>query len=148
MDLRPEGHGVNGGEDVVYGRNAVLSALGSSPKLCSRVLVSESLKGPERDRIIDLCRDTGVSWQICKPSILDRLCPGSRHQGVAVKMMHVSIVDLDSLSPRLRGSGTSSLLIVLDHIQDPHNLGAIARSAEVLGADAIVIPRRRSALPN
>ena len=134
-------------EDNVYGRNAVLSALGSAPQLCSRVMISERLKGMERDKMIDLCRGSGIPWQIVKPSLLDRLCPGGRHQGVAVKMMPVGVVDIGSLPTQVTNHGGHSLLILLDHIQDPQNLGAIARSAEVFGADAIVIPKRRSALP-
>lgn len=133
--------------DLCFGRNSVRSALTSSPELCAKVLISELLAGRDRSEILLLCREAGIPWQMVKPAFLDNLFPGGRHQGVAVRMSAVRIHDFDEFSSVLSDKKGPVLLLLLDHIQDPQNLGAIARSAEVFGASALIIPKRRSALP-
>jgi len=134
-------------KDICFGRNSVRSALTSSPELCTKVLLSESLTGRERSELLLICKDAGTQWQLVKPSLLDNLCPGGRHQGVAVRMSPVRIRDFDEFSGIFSSTKGPALVLMLDHIQDPQNLGAVARSAEVFGASALIVPKRRSALP-
>ncbi|HDQ93294.1 MAG TPA: 23S rRNA (guanosine(2251)-2'-O)-methyltransferase RlmB [Synergistetes bacterium] len=134
-------------EDICFGRNSVRSAIASTPKLCSRVMISESLSGKEKQETTNLCRDAGVAWQMVKPALLDALVTGGRHQGFVVRLSSVPLLEIEDLESRRETFPGPDLLLVLDHLQDPQNLGAVARSAEVFGAGAIIIPRRRSALP-
>ncbi|MDO9508111.1 MAG: 23S rRNA (guanosine(2251)-2'-O)-methyltransferase RlmB [Thermovirgaceae bacterium] len=136
-----------GDNDLCFGKNSVRSALTSSPELCSKVLVAESLGGRERSELLDLCREAGIPWQSVRAAFLDNLCPGGRHQGVAAKMSPVRIRNFEDISGVLSKEKGPGLLLLLDHVQDPQNLGAIARSAEVFGAAALIVPKRRSALP-
>ena len=133
--------------DICFGRNSVRSAVASTPDLCSRVMISESLSGKEKQEITSLCRDSGVAWQMVKPALLDNLVPAGRHQGFAVRLSAVPLLEVEDLESRKKLFPGPDLLLLLDHVQDPQNLGAVARSAEVFGAGAIILPRRRSAMP-
>lgn len=133
--------------DLCFGRNSVRSALAYSPELCTKVMISESLSGREKSELFLLCKQAGIPCQPVKPAFLDSLFPGGRHQGVAARISPVRIRDFDDFSGGLSAQPGPSLLLILDHILDPQNLGAAARSAEVLGASAIIVPKRRSALP-
>lgn len=134
-------------KEICFGRNSVRSALASSPELCTKVILSELMAGREKNEFLTLCRETGIPWQVVKQSFLDNLSEGGRHQGVAVRMSPVRIWDFDDFCGELSNSKGPAMLLVLDHIQDPQNLGAVARSAEVFGASALIVPRRRSVLP-
>ncbi|GAB6280839.1 MAG: 23S rRNA (guanosine(2251)-2'-O)-methyltransferase RlmB [Thermovirga sp.] len=133
--------------DLCFGRNSVRSALTSSPELCTKVFLAETLAGRERNEFLILSREAGTPWQLVKPTFLDNLCPRGRHQGVAVRMSPVRIREFGEFSSDLSSTKGPALLLLLDHIQDPQNLGAVARSAEVFGASALIVPKRRSALP-
>jgi 23S rRNA (guanosine2251-2'-O)-methyltransferase len=76
---------------------------------------------------------------------LDRMTEGARHQGVAAEVKDFEYIGLAELIRKAKGSGGQPLLVLLDGIQDPHNLGAIIRSAHAAGADAVLLPDRRAA---
>ncbi len=135
------------GNDYCFGKNSVRSALTSSPMLCTKVLLADSLFGRERNELLAICKEAGVTWQAVKVSLLDDLCPSGRHQGIAAKMSPVIIHDFEDFKGLFSEKGKPALLLLLDHVQDPQNLGVIARSAEVFGAGAVIVPKRRSALP-
>ena len=78
--------------------------------------------------------------------IPSEMCGQANHQGIACRSGEVSIMEFEDLIKGLP-SGGPALIVLLDHIQDPHNLGAIVRSAEACGAKGVVFPRRRGALP-
>lgn len=135
------------GEDLVFGKNAVKSALETLPERCSMILLSDKIPASERDDLIAACKKSGVRWQSVKAAVVERLCPGVRHQGVVAKVLPVVLTDLDDFFEGLAAAGGPALIIFADHVQDPQNLGALARSSEVFGAAGIVIPKRRSVLP-
>ena len=146
MSVNPTGKDP-GSEDLVFGKNAVKAVLDSLPEHCSVVLVSEKMATNEREQFLETCKRAGVRWQLVHPSRIDRICPGGRHQGIIAKMLPVALTDLESFLKGLDPVGCPSLIVLVDHLQDPQNLGAIARSAEVFGADGMIVPRRRSVLP-
>lgn len=100
--------------------------------------------GSERrlGEIMDLCRQAGISVHHAPRQALDRLAEGAVHQGVVAIAGSQAYADLDSLLEKLPAPG---LLVVLDGVEDPHNLGAIVRTAHAAGADAVIIPERRAA---
>jgi 23S rRNA (guanosine2251-2'-O)-methyltransferase len=106
-----------------------------------RVLVARGAGGPHLQEIIDLCRARAIPLRFEPRPSLDRLAGGATHQGVlALGAAHrqASLEDV---------AGSATLLVVLDGVEDPHNLGAIIRTAHAAGAGAVVIPERRSAGP-
>lgn len=97
-------------------------------------------------QIHDLAGKGKVVVQSVSPEVLEELCGAVNHQGVACRSSEASIGDLDGFLPSVAGE-EQALLVLLDHVQDPHNLGAIIRSAEASGARGVLFPKRRSALP-
>jgi 23S rRNA (guanosine2251-2'-O)-methyltransferase len=103
-----------------------------------KVLIARGASGPRIQEIIDLCRDQSVPVRFEPREILDRASKGP-HQGViAFGAVHL-FVELEELIDAAR------LLVILDGVEDPHNLGAIIRTAHAAGANAIIVPERRSA---
>lgn len=94
--------------------------------------------GPRIQEIVDLCRRAGIPVRFEQRSALDRAAGGETHQGVVAWGAAMKYRDLDSVAG-------SELLIVLDGVEDPHNLGAIVRTANAAGAGAVIIPERRAA---
>ena len=134
-------------EDLVFGKNAVKAALEALPERCSMILLSDKIPANERDELIGICKRSGIRWQLVKAAVIERLCPGVRHQGIVAKVFPVVLTDLEDFFEGLAAAGGPALIILADHVQDPQNLGALARSSEVFGAAGVVIPKRRSALP-
>ena len=133
-------------DDVCWGRQPVLDLVKGSPSRCTRLLIANNVRPPFLDELVDAARAGRVVYQMVAPEALDKLCPDVRHQGVACRVTETEPVELEPFLKELSGA-ESALIVVLDHIEDPHNLGAIVRSAEAAGASAVVYSRRRSALP-
>ncbi|NLY72515.1 MAG: 23S rRNA (guanosine(2251)-2'-O)-methyltransferase RlmB [Tissierellia bacterium] len=122
--------------DVVIGKNPVIEALNSSLQI-NRVSFSKDINRKEIQEIIKLCEEKKVPYNWVDREKLDE--HGKAHQGV---MALISSVDYASLYSLIHKEG---LIILLDGITDPHNLGAIIRSAHSFGAQGLVIAKRRSA---
>ena len=133
-------------EDICRGRKPVLDLLAKSPSRCAKLIIADNVRPPFLDELLDLARSQNVTWQIAKPEALDKLSGGEKHQGVICRLTQAKTLDLDAFIRTLEGK-SSALVVVLDHIEDPHNLGAIIRSAEAGGADGVISAKRRSALP-
>lgn len=127
---------------VLYGINAVMEALKADPARVERVSIQRGLAGPRIQAIIDLARHAGAPLVFEDRAWLDRKAGGGRHQGV---ICHVSEAATLSAEEVLRQASSPGLLLILDGVEDPQNLGATLRSAEVAGVDGILIPQRRSA---
>jgi 23S rRNA (guanosine2251-2'-O)-methyltransferase len=104
-----------------------------------KVLVAKGSGGPRIQEIIDLCRDSSVPVRFEPREILDRLSKGLPHQGVVAFGAAHGFVELSEVTSDAR------LLVLLDGVEDPHNLGAIIRTAHAAGADAVIVPERRAA---
>ena len=123
---------------LLSGINPVLEALRAGHPL-DRLLVAKGAGGPRLQQIIDEARRAGVPVRFEERGSLDRLAGTPAHQGVVAMGTAQRYGTLDDLGADAR------LAVVLDGVEDPHNLGAIIRTAHAAGADAIVIPERRAA---
>lgn len=103
-----------------------------------RVLIAKGAAGPRIQEVVELCRERGVPVRFEPREQVERAAPGATHQGIVAYAAAHRYLDLDDLPA---GAG---LVVVLDGIEDPHNLGAIIRTANAAGAGAVVIPDRRS----
>jgi 23S rRNA (guanosine2251-2'-O)-methyltransferase len=134
-----------GAAEWVVGRNAVVEALQAGVPV-STVYVAE---GTERDaRLRDSLRiagDRGLPMLEVPRAELDRLTGGTAHQGVALQVPPYSYASPDDLVEGARESGAPPLIVALDGVTDPRNLGAIVRSAAAFGAHGVVVPERRAA---
>jgi 23S rRNA (guanosine2251-2'-O)-methyltransferase len=132
-------------ENALVGRHAVLEALRAGRPV-SRVLVSHTAHGAgPLAEIVDTARRRGVPVQPVDARRLEALAHGLPHQGVAALTAVQALAQLDDLLEAARARGEPPFLIVLDGIEDPHNLGAVIRTAEAAGAHGVVVPRRRAA---
>jgi 23S rRNA (guanosine2251-2'-O)-methyltransferase len=104
-----------------------------------RVLIAKGASSPRIQELIDLCRERGIPIRFESREHLDRASNGAPHQGVVAIGSASEYMSLDQTAP------AGGLHVVLDGVEDPHNLGAIIRTAHAAGAAAVVIPERRAA---
>lgn len=130
--------------DIIAGHNAVREALrGTRP--IQKVLVLESGHGGSFEEILSLCVKRHVAVERVNKERLDRLSPDVRHQGVVAVGSAVAFRDLDEVLEGVAQKGKVPFLLLLDELQDPQNIGALIRSANAAGVDAVIVPQRRSA---
>lgn len=128
-------------DDMIAGRNAVMEAVKSGHSI-NKILLAEGAEG-----LSDICsaaRERGIVTENIPRAKLDTITGGFRHQGVAAYAAPVDYTDLDDILERAEKAGHSPFLVLLDELEDPHNLGAILRSADAAGVDGVLIPKRRS----
>jgi 23S rRNA (guanosine2251-2'-O)-methyltransferase len=132
--------------EIIYGRQPVREALRAGRRRIYKLLLASGLKsaGIVGD-IVALAREVGVPLQEVDRRELDRLGDELNHQGLAAEVGGYPYVDLADLLRAAREVGEPPLLLLLDHLQDPQNLGSLLRSAEAAGVHGVVIPGRRAA---
>ena len=130
--------------EYIYGRRAVLEALRSSAERMNKLFIAQGAHGEAIGEIWDLAKRSRVVTKVLPKRGLERYAPGASHQGVVASMAPVSYADADDLMQPYR-DGRPALVVLLDGITDPQNLGAILRTAEAVGATGVMIPRHRSA---
>jgi 23S rRNA (guanosine2251-2'-O)-methyltransferase len=128
--------------NMIYGINAVAEALKARGRAFEWVGVAKERHDLRLQRVVDECRRNGVAVRFLGRPELDRMAGNNAHQGVVAVTSAKQYNDLDDVIAAKRGQ--YSLLVVLDGIEDPHNLGAILRTADAAGADGVVIPERRA----
>lgn len=131
------------GLEVVAGRNPVIEVL-SGERDVERVFIADGSEGSV-SKIIALAREKGVIIDFVPKEKIDAMAPGVKHQGVVAKVSEYKYAEMDDVFARAEASGEDPFIIILDEITDPHNLGAIIRTAECAGAHGIIIPKRRAA---
>ena len=127
----------------IYGINAVSEALKARGRAFEWVGMAKERHDLRLQRLIEDCRRLAVPVRFLQRTELDRMAGNAAHQGVVAVTSAKQYSDLDDLVGAKRGQ--YSLVVVLDGVEDPHNLGAILRTADAAGADGIVIPERRAA---
>ncbi|NMG18639.1 23S rRNA (guanosine(2251)-2'-O)-methyltransferase RlmB [Brasilonema bromeliae] len=129
--------------DLIYGRHPVLSALENERDL-NRIWITSRLRyDPRFHSLILRAKENGAIIDEVEPKRLDQITEQANHQGVAAQIAPYAYIDLDELIAKAK-SETDPVIVVADGITDPHNLGAIIRTAEALGAQGMVIPQRRA----
>jgi 23S rRNA (guanosine2251-2'-O)-methyltransferase len=127
----------------IYGINSVTEALKARGRAFEWVGMAKERHDLRLQRLIEDCRKIGVPIRFVQRTELDRMAGNAAHQGVVAVTSAKQYNDLDDVVSAKRGQ--YSLVVVLDGVEDPHNLGAILRTADAAGADGVVIPERRAA---
>ena len=125
----------------------MLEALRSGREI-DRLFVAHGTGGGSVTAIIAKCRAKGILIKEISPQKLDYYCGGANHQGVAVMFASQEYATVDDMFALAETRGEKPFLIICDEIEDPHNLGAIIRTAEATGVHGVIIPERRSASLN
>jgi 23S rRNA (guanosine2251-2'-O)-methyltransferase len=127
----------------IYGINSVSEALKARGRAFEWVGMAKERHDLRLQRLIEDCRRLSVPVRFVQRTELDRMAGNAAHQGVVAVTSAKQYNDLDDVIATKRGQ--HSLIVVLDGVEDPHNLGAILRTADAAGADGVVIPERRAA---
>lgn len=130
-------------EEIIYGLNPVMEAMRGTRQIFE-LFVAGSSADKRMEKLLKLAAERKVPVRQREKADLTRLCGIDHHQGVALKVEPFPYADLDDVLADLKGSN-DGLILVLDSVQDPHNLGALIRSAACAGAHAVVIPKDRAA---
>ncbi|MGI6280113.1 MAG: 23S rRNA (guanosine(2251)-2'-O)-methyltransferase RlmB [Acutalibacteraceae bacterium] len=133
--------------NIICGRNPVLEALRSGREI-DRLLVAHGVGGGSVTAIIAKASARGILIKEVSPQKLDFYCGGANHQGVAVIFASQEYSTTEEILNLAKNRGEKPFIIICDEIEDPHNLGAIIRTAEACGVHGIIIPKRRSASLN
>ncbi len=130
-------------KEIIAGRNSILEAINAGREI-NKILFQEGIEKGRLKSIFNIANDKKIICQEVPKRKLDNLT-SERHQGVVAFVAPYSYYELDEILKNLEITKETTILI-LDHIEDPHNLGAIIRSAESSGVKAVIIPKRRAAV--
>lgn len=130
-------------EDMVAGRNAVMEALKGSRSVNKLMIANGSTEGSIKE-IIAVAKDKGVNIQYWDRSKLDSIARGIRHQGVLAQVAPVQYAELEDILQVAKDRNEPPFIVLLDELEDPHNLGAILRTADAAGVHGVLIPKHRS----
>ncbi|MRR34257.1 23S rRNA (guanosine(2251)-2'-O)-methyltransferase RlmB, partial [bacterium] len=124
-------------EEIIYGMNPVSEALRGTRR-AFELFVAGSATDRRLEKLLKLAAEKGVPVRNREKADISRLCATEHHQGVALRVEGFTYAELEDILERCRASEEQGLLLVLDGVQDPHNLGAIIRSAACAGAHGVV----------
>lgn len=130
-------------DDVLVGRNAVTEALKSGRGINKLWIASGDREGSVAE-IAALAKERGIVVQYVERAKIEALAGGHRHQGVLAYVAPVPYAELEDILKAAEVKGEAPFLVLLDELEDPHNLGALLRTADATGVHGILIPKRRS----
>lgn len=129
--------------DYIYGKNSIEEAIKAAPERINKIFVSENNKFDKKiNLIINFCKENKIKFQFVPKEKIDSLLPEKSHQGIAASISPIKYRELDEFLDSVKK--TNALVVMLDSVEDVHNLGAIIRTAVCAGADGIIIPDKRS----
>ena len=128
---------------IIYGKNAVIEALESEREFNKILIATNSRNDAKIERIKELASKRGIVFQFVDPRKLNQIEPEGRHQGVIAQLSPIKYVDLDDFIKNIGGN-----IVILDGVEDSHNVGAIIRTCVCAGIKGIILPSRRGVLIN
>jgi 23S rRNA (guanosine2251-2'-O)-methyltransferase len=129
-------------EDFIIGKNPVLEALKANRDI-NKILIAEGSQQGQMIQVIGLAKEMKVMVQFVPKKKLDQIAEGT-HQGVIAYVAAYQYAELDDLFEAAAKKDQPPFFLLLDEIEDPHNLGSIMRTADAVGAHGIIIPKRRA----
>lgn len=129
--------------DKIEGRNPVMEALKSGREI-DKILIASGTKGGSLIKIIAMAKDRGIQIQNVDRQKLNEMSESDSHQGIIALVAAYEYGDIYEIIQNVKNEGREPFILILDEIMDPHNLGSIMRTADAVGVDGIVIPKRRS----
>src|ERR1700704_5628186 len=148
MKKKASGRPSSANQELLYGVNPLLEALRAGDRVPSEIVVAEGARDERLCELIELARTRNVIVKRAPRTSLDRAVGNTHHQGVMARVAAARYVDADELLSSIAtrvGSESEPLVVVLDGVEDPGNLGAILRTAECAGVDGVFVPERRAA---
>ena len=127
--------------EMIAGKNPVLEALRSGREI-NKLWIAEGVKKSGVQELIELAKERGVLVQFVPKQKIDKLA--ENHQGIVASVAAYDYAELDDLFNAAQSKNEDPFFIILDELEDPHNLGSIMRTADAIGAHGIIIPKRRA----
>jgi 23S rRNA (guanosine2251-2'-O)-methyltransferase len=143
-ELWAEESSLKGEEEYLAGKHPILEAMKAGRSI-NKIFMSNQAQRNLVQPIIDEAKARGIVVQQVDKSKLDRLVPDLQHQGVVAQAAAVAYAEVEDMLARAAARGETPLIVLLDELEDPHNLGSILRSADCTGVHGVIIPKRRSA---
>lgn len=136
---------MNSNKDFVFGRHAGLDFLKTQGSdRINKVFLQHGIQEDFANQVYSLAKKKRLVIQEVPKNKLDRLVQGGNHQGLVLAVSSFEYADLDNLLNKFDDENRDAFLLMLDSIEDPHNLGSILRSADATGVDAIIVPKRHA----
>lgn len=130
-------------EDFIGGKHSVLEALRSG-RTINKIWIAEGAQKQLTAPIVAEAKNHGIIVQFTDKRKLDQLAEGVQHQGVIASVAPYEYVEVEDILARAKELGEEPFILILDEIEDPHNLGSILRTADCTGVHGVIIPKRRS----
>lgn len=135
---------IEGREDLVEGRNAVIELLKSGRTTVEQIFIAKGKMEGSITKVIGLAKDAKVVLKEVDRKKLDSMSESGAHQGVIAQITPFNYSEVDEILAFAESKGEAPFIIILDELEDPHNLGSIVRTAELCGVHGIIIPKRRN----
>ncbi len=146
---RPEkGKTGSGKNEVLFGFHSVYEALRAGRRQFESILLSDKRSDPRVEKVAQLASEKGIPIQNVSSETLERLAFGGNHQGIGARVSAFPARGVADIWAALRKRETPFFILIVESVEDPHNLGALIRTALCADVDYIVIPKDRSALPS
>jgi len=133
--------------DILYGLHPVKESLLAGARQCHTLFLAQGRKGTEVDRLVDLAKSLGVEIKVVDRRLLARIAGTEKHQGVVGALSERRADTIETIFEQSHKRGELPLILVLDGIEDPRNLGSMIRSAEAFGFHGVIVPKHRAARP-
>ncbi|WP_134702155.1 23S rRNA (guanosine(2251)-2'-O)-methyltransferase RlmB [Ammoniphilus sp. YIM 78166] len=130
-------------EEYIVGRNPVLEVLRSGRSVNKIWIAEGSMKGPIT-QVMGMAKEAKIQVQTVPKKKLDQVAEGEAHQGVVAFVAAYDYAEVDDILRHAEEKGEPPFVLILDEIEDPHNLGSILRTADAIGAHGVIIPKRRA----
>ncbi len=131
------------GEDFVIGRNAVTETL-KAGRSVNKIFVAKGSNDASIKKILALANEAKIVVEFVDKSKLDKISAGARHQGIIAQVAAINYFSVEEILQFAAEKNESPFIILLDELEDPHNFGAILRTADAVGVHGVIIPKRRA----
>jgi 23S rRNA (guanosine2251-2'-O)-methyltransferase len=130
-------------DEFIFGRNSVIEALKSGRSI-NKIMIAKGDRQGSIKELVGVAKTQGVVVQEVESAKLEALAGGARHQGVAASVSPVAFAEIEDILAAAGAKNEAPFLILLDELEDPHNVGAILRTADASGVHGVLMPKRRS----
>ncbi|HJH10335.1 MAG TPA: 23S rRNA (guanosine(2251)-2'-O)-methyltransferase RlmB [Metalysinibacillus jejuensis] len=129
--------------EMICGKNPVLEALRAGREI-NKIFIAEGVKKTGVNELLDLARERGVLVQFVPKKKVEQLANNDNHQGIVAAVAAYDYAELEDIFSAAQAKGEDPFILLLDELEDPHNLGSIMRTADAVGVHGIIIPKRRA----
>ena len=135
-------------QEILIGLHCVYEALKSGKRQIFQIFISRDFNQPNIKKIIDFAVKKKIPLEFTKSDFLDVMTKNSKHQGVVAKVGHYPLKKVDMIFKEIKNNVNRNFILIIECLEDPHNLGALIRTALCVGVDFIMIPKNRAVYPS